>query len=216
MGVGSSLPDPSFPLRREILAQGGSLLVSVCLVWVVLATCFCGPHIPVCPGRSCMLFAGMMALAGAAVVDRAHSARRQSKGSGPGLVPLRTRPRSWGAGGVRGLPPLPCKESVGSSPWGPRCPGRLFWAVLCCPGLPSIVVAWVSAFRHCWCRCWCGVGGAAGVVAGAWCWGGGSILSGVSVAAGDVVSCGTGNQISLNLRVLTGLRPPLVTLSLRR
>ena len=29
MGVGSSLPAPSFPLRREILAQGGSLLVSV-------------------------------------------------------------------------------------------------------------------------------------------------------------------------------------------
>ena len=46
MGVGSSLPDPSFPLRREILAQGGSLLVSVCLVWVVLATS-AGPHIPV-------------------------------------------------------------------------------------------------------------------------------------------------------------------------
>ena len=58
--------------------------------------------------------------------------------------------------------------------------------------------------------------GATGVVAGAWCGGGGgSILSGVSVAAGDVVSCGTGNQISLNLRVLTWLRPPLVTLSLR-
>ena len=76
----------------------------------------------------------------------------------------------------------------------------------------------MSAFRHCWCRCWCGVGGAAGVVAGVWCggWGGGgSILSGVSIAAGDVVSCGTGNQISLNPRGLTGLRPPLVTLSLR-
>ena len=40
MGVGSSHPAPSFPLRREILAQGGSLLVSVCLVWVILATCF--------------------------------------------------------------------------------------------------------------------------------------------------------------------------------
>ena len=37
MGVGLSHPAPSFPLRREILAQGGSLLVSVCLVWVVLA-----------------------------------------------------------------------------------------------------------------------------------------------------------------------------------
>ena len=44
--------------------------------------------------------------------------------------------------------------------------------------------------------------------------GGGSILSGVSVAAGDVVSCGTGNQISLNLRVLTGLHPPSVPLTL--
>ena len=42
MGVGLSLPVPSFPLRREILAQGGSLLVSVCLVWVVLATCLPG------------------------------------------------------------------------------------------------------------------------------------------------------------------------------
>ena len=31
-----------------------------------------------------MLFAGMMALAGAAVVDHARSARRQSKGSGTG------------------------------------------------------------------------------------------------------------------------------------
>ena len=38
MGVGSSHPAPSFPLRREILAQGGSLLVLMCLVWVVLAT----------------------------------------------------------------------------------------------------------------------------------------------------------------------------------
>ena len=35
MGVGLSHPVPSFPLRRKILAQGGSLLVSVCLVLVV-------------------------------------------------------------------------------------------------------------------------------------------------------------------------------------
>ena len=105
--MGSSHPAPSFPLRREILAQGGSLLVSVCLVWVVLTTCFCWPTYRSLSGRSCMLFAGMMALAGAlagaAVVDHARSARRQSTGSGPG------------EGGVRGLPPLPCKESVGSS-----------------------------------------------------------------------------------------------------
>ena len=46
VGVGSSLPAPSFPLKREILAPGGSLLVSVCLVWVVLATCFCSPRYP--------------------------------------------------------------------------------------------------------------------------------------------------------------------------
>ena len=63
MGVSSSLPAPSFRLRRGILAQRGSLLVSVFLVWVILAT---GPHTPVYPGRSCMLFAVMMALAGAA------------------------------------------------------------------------------------------------------------------------------------------------------
>ena len=46
MGVGSSHPAPSFPLRTEILAQGGSLLVLVCLMWVVLATCFCWPTYP--------------------------------------------------------------------------------------------------------------------------------------------------------------------------
>ena len=83
-----------------------------------------------------MLFAGMMALAGAAVVDHAHSARRQSKGSGLGLVPLHTRPRSWGEGGVRSLPPLPCKESVGSSPMVRGAPGvfsGLSFAVLGCP-----------------------------------------------------------------------------------
>ena len=34
--------------------------------------------------------------------------------------------------------------------------------------------------------------------------GGLPILSGVSVAVGDVVSCGSGNQISLNLQVLIG------------
>ena len=83
---------PSFPLKREILTHGGSLLVSVCLVWVVLATCFCWPHILVCPGCSCMLFDGRMALGGAAVVDHARSARRQSKGSGTGLVPLHKPP----------------------------------------------------------------------------------------------------------------------------
>ena len=51
-----------------------------------------------------MLFDGMLALAGADVVDHPCSARRQTKGSGPGLVPLCTYPHSWGEGGVRGLP----------------------------------------------------------------------------------------------------------------
>ena len=62
-------------------------------------------------------------------------------------------------------------------------------------------------------RCWQSCRGSPwGVVCGG---GGGlTIPSGVNVALGDVVSHGTGNQISLNLRVLTGLRPPLVTLSL--
>ena len=83
-----------------------------------------------------MLFASMMALAGVALVDHARSARRQSKGSGPGLVPLRTHPRSWGYGGVRGLPPLPFKVFVGSSPWVRGAPGVFFglsFAVLGCP-----------------------------------------------------------------------------------
>ena len=44
--MGSSHPAPSFPLRRKILSQGGSLLVSVCLVLVVLATRFCWPTYP--------------------------------------------------------------------------------------------------------------------------------------------------------------------------
>ena len=143
------------------------LLASVCLVWVLLATCFCWPTYPsLSVWRSCMLFDGMMALAGAAVVDHARSARRQSKGSRLGLVPLRLRPRSWGEGGVRDLPPCPLQSVCWLITQGPRCPRRLFWAVLCCRGLPSIVVAWVSAFRHCWCRCRCGVGRAVGVVAG--------------------------------------------------
>ena len=45
-GRGLSCPVPSFPLRRKILAQGDSLLVSVYLVLVVVATCFCWPTYP--------------------------------------------------------------------------------------------------------------------------------------------------------------------------
>ena len=64
-----------------------------------------------------MLFDGRMALAGVAVVDHARSARRESKGSGPGLVPLCTRPRSWGEGGVRGLPPTLLEGGGGRRSW---------------------------------------------------------------------------------------------------
>ena len=46
LAVGSLHPAPCFSLRRKILAQGGSLLVSVRLVLVVLATCFCWPTYP--------------------------------------------------------------------------------------------------------------------------------------------------------------------------
>ena len=43
---GVVFPVPSFSLGRKVLAQGGSLLVSVYLVVVVLATCFCWPTYP--------------------------------------------------------------------------------------------------------------------------------------------------------------------------
>ena len=95
------------------------------------------------------MFDGMLALAGAAVKDYARSARCQSEGSRPGLVPLRMRPRSWGKGGVRGLPPHPCKVSVGTSPRARGAPGvflGLPCAVLGCPLLllcgcaPSAIV----------------------------------------------------------------------------
>ena len=104
VGVVSSLPAPSFPLRRRELKEApcGCRCASCGWFWPLASA---GPHIPVCPGCSCMLFAGMMALAGTAVVDHASSARHQSKGLGPRLVPLRTRPCSWGEGGVRAPPP---------------------------------------------------------------------------------------------------------------
>ena len=145
------------------MAQGGSLLVSVDLVWVVLATCFCWPTYPSLSGAACWLDG----LDGAAVVDCAGSTPRRIKGPGPGLVPLRTCPRSWGEGGVHSpRPPLSCWHIT----QGPPCPRRLFWGALGCPGLPSAFVVWVCAFRRRWCRCCCGVGVAVGVatfVAGA-------------------------------------------------
>ena len=44
--MGSLHPVLSFPFRGKIVALGGFLLVSVCLVLVVLATCFCWPTHP--------------------------------------------------------------------------------------------------------------------------------------------------------------------------
>ena len=51
----SSRPVPSFPLRRKILDQGGSLLVSVYLALVGLAECFCWITYP---SLSCVLGGG--------------------------------------------------------------------------------------------------------------------------------------------------------------
>ena len=64
------------------MAQGGSLLVPVYLVFVVLATCFYWLIYPVHPASSFIL----IALAGAAVVDQTLSAERQTTTSGLGLV----------------------------------------------------------------------------------------------------------------------------------
>ena len=126
-----SHPVPSFPLRRKILAQGGSVLVSLYLVLVVLA------HISQSVlDVSFTRVAGLMASAGAAVVDHACSARHQTKGSGPGLVPLHTCPHSWGEGGVCSFHPLHCQVSFGASPRAHGALGvisGLPWAVVGCP-----------------------------------------------------------------------------------
>ena len=111
MGSGSRFvtPCPLLPLEEEDLGSRGFLVGVGVLGAGGFGHLLLLAHIiqSVVGWASCMLFAGMLALAGVAVVDHACSARRQSKGSGPGLVPLRTRPRSWGEGGVRGLPPPP-------------------------------------------------------------------------------------------------------------
>ena len=90
-----------------------------------------------------MLFAGMKALAGAAVVDHARNAC-QTKGSGPGLNHLRTRPRSWGKGGVRALPPTPLKFRLAHHP-GLAVPQA---SSLGCPLLVSVLL-W--RWRCGWC-----------------------------------------------------------------
>ena len=135
----------------------------------------------------------MLALAGAAVVDHARSARRQSEGSGPGLVPLRAHPCTWGEGGVRSLPPHPCKVSVGTSPRARGAPGVFSGRAAlycCCVGVrvpPLLVSVLLRRWGSCWGSCWvvvC-VGGGGGL----------SIPSGVSVAVGDVVSWGEGGGV---------------------
>ena len=84
-----------------------------------------------------MMYIGLVALAGTAVVNHARIARRQTKGSRPGRMPPCTRTRSWGEGGVRGLststpkfllahhprPAVPQASCLG-------CP-RLSWAAHC-------------------------------------------------------------------------------------
>ena len=170
---GSLCPVPSFPLRREILAQGGSLSVLVCLVLVGFGHLLLLAHVshPVCPGRSFMLFAGMIAPAGAAVVDHALCTRRS---------PLYASLQLGRGGSPR--PPLPYQISVGTSPRARGAPDVYSgqpWAVLGCTMLllcgcvrsavagVSVVVAWHRGLRCCAC-CW-GVAGGLGGVYFEWC-----------------------------------------------
>ena len=112
------------------------------------------------PGRSCMLFDGMLALAGAAVVDHARRARRQSKGFGPGLVPVRTRPAV--ASPAKFLLAHHLVPAVPQASF--LCCPMLSWAALCwcCVGVrvpPLLVSALLRRWRCCrGCR-WCVVCG---------------------------------------------------------
>ena len=129
-GRGVAAPYPLLPLEEEDPGSRG-LLVGVGVLGVVFwPPASAGPHIPVYPGRSFMLFAGLMALAGAAVVD--HAQRRPSD-SGLGSWASSPSYVSPQLGRGRSLrPPTPRLSSVC---WritgGPRCPRRLFWAALC-------------------------------------------------------------------------------------
>ena len=124
----------------------------------------------------------LWALAGAVVVDHARSARCQSKGSGPGLVPLYTRPRSWGEGGVRSLPHRPCQVSVDTSPRARGALGVfsglscavLCWAALycCCMGVhipPLLVSVLLRRWRGCRGSRWGVVCVGGGIVHSEWC-----------------------------------------------
>ena len=105
-------PCPLLPVE----VSRGLLVGVVYLVLVILATASTGPHIPDCLARSFMMYAGLMALACVAVVDHARSAHHQTTGSGPGLGPLCTRPRSWGEGGVNGFLPSPLEFLLAHHP----------------------------------------------------------------------------------------------------
>ena len=97
------------------------------------------------------------------------------KGLGPGLVPLRTRPCSWGEGGVHAPPPPPSPvKSLLAHPPGPAVPRASFlgcpllsWAALycCCVGecvLPLLVSVLVWRWRSCRGSRWSVVRGRAG------------------------------------------------------
>ena len=130
-----------------------------------------------------MQFAGMKALVGVAVVDRARSADHQTKGWRLGLVPLCTHPHSWGKGKVRGLPLFHLNFLLAHHPE---------------PAVPQ-------ASSPCWCWCCCGIGVLVGVDAVVGVWRGMPILGGVSAVVGDVASFGTANQISPTIHVLTSV-----------
>ena len=121
-----------------------------------------------------MLSAGLMFLVGAALVDHAHSARRQSKGSGPGLVPLFFLVRGPAVGAREesaASPPFPCHVSVGTSLRVCGAPCVLFGlpcAVVDCPllllcGCVRFAVAGVGV-AVALALCCCGVGVVVGVL----------------------------------------------------
>ena len=92
-----------------------------------------------------MMFASLIALAGVAVVDHTRRTRRQTNGSGLGLVPLRMHPCSWSKGGVKFLLAHHPRLAVPQASY------------LGCPLLVSVLL-W--RWRGGWCCC----GGVAGEV----------------------------------------------------
>ena len=60
--------------------KGGSCRCRCAWCWWFWPLASAGPHIPVCPGRSCMLFDGMLAFAGAAAVSLRVRAKERHTG----------------------------------------------------------------------------------------------------------------------------------------